>query len=335
MGVALALACGVALAFALASQVQAATGIYAPMSYQGKLTNTAGNAITNGAYNVRFKIFDSAANGTLLWTETWDSNTTRVTTTGGLFSVLLGTHVTMTGSVDFNSDSLFLQVEFDPGNDGNYEEVFTPRRRFASVPYAHNADLLDGRTATKFVWNDQLQVMSGTLIIRPRDASKVGLSIESSAGSGAIAALKLSTQGANHITFGSGAANYDTNLYRKSAAVLRTDGAFWAQLLSGAALNIMSGNPNYILGNLGIGRTTANTKLDVVGTISGSALTVNGAATILTGGSNFTVNTTVFVVNGTSNNVGIGTASPKAKLDVVGTASAALLTINSGATGAN
>lgn len=128
----------------------------------------------------------------------------------------------MTGSVNFNTDSLFLQVEFDPGNDGVYEEVFSPRRRFASVPYAHNTDTLDGRDSAKFLWTDTSQTMSGTLTVRPRDASKVGISIESNAGAAATAALKLSTQGANHIVFGSGAANYDTNLYRKSAAILRT-----------------------------------------------------------------------------------------------------------------
>ncbi|MSR87243.1 VCBS repeat-containing protein, partial [Candidatus Peribacteria bacterium] len=48
--------------------------------------------------------------------------------------------------------------------------------------------------------------------------------------------------------------------------------------ISGAALQIMGqgGTANYILGNLAIGQTTADAKLDVLGTISGSSLTVSG-----------------------------------------------------------
>jgi hypothetical protein len=162
-----------------------------------------------------------------LWTETWDSNTQRVTSTGGLFSIALGTYVTMTGSVNFNTDSLYLQVEFDPGNDGVYEEIFSPRRRFASVPYAHNANTLDGLDSTQFIRSDTDATASGTLTVSPRNTNKVGIDIHSTSGIAATAALKISTQGANHILFGSGAANYDTNLYRSAVSRLKTDSSFW------------------------------------------------------------------------------------------------------------
>ncbi len=251
---------------------QAAAGIYRPISYQGKVSTAAGVAIANGTYNMRFKIFTASTGGDPVWTETWNNSTTRVTMTGGLFTVLLGSKVTMTGSVNFNTDSLYLQVEFDPGNDGTYEEVFSPRRQFSAVPYAHNADQVDGLDSTQLLRNDTSQVASGTLTVRPRDASKTGIDIQSNAGAAAIAALKLSTQGANHIVFGTGASSYDTNLYRAAAARLRTDGSFYiGGTLSGAALAVM-GQSN-LLGNVAIGKSgTPTAKLDVVGTISGSAL---------------------------------------------------------------
>ncbi|PIR50571.1 hypothetical protein COU78_05785, partial [Candidatus Peregrinibacteria bacterium CG10_big_fil_rev_8_21_14_0_10_49_24] len=149
-----------------AEKAYAAEGIYKPINYQGKVEDSTGVAVADGQYNMRFKIFAAASGGNALWTETWNSSTSRVTMTGGLFSAALGTQVAMTGSVDFNSDSLFLQVEFDPGNDDTYEETFSPRRRFASVPYAHNADMLDGLHASSFLRNDTDSTASGTITIK-------------------------------------------------------------------------------------------------------------------------------------------------------------------------
>ena len=50
--------------------------------------------------------------------------------------------------------------------------------------------------------------------------------------------------------------------------------------MSGSALTVMNGT-SYLLGNVGIGKSgTPNTKLEVVGTISGSQLVISGAASI-------------------------------------------------------
>jgi hypothetical protein len=73
----------------------------------------------------------------------------------------------------------------------------------------------------------------------------------------------------------------------------------------------MSGN-SYILGNLGIGSTSPKTKLDVVGTISGSLITQNGAGN-----------------NSFMGNVGIGTTGPGKRLEINDAAGGALrLTYN-------
>ncbi len=151
----------------------AAEGIFKKIPYQGNVTLTSGAGMSNGQYNMRFKIFDAASGGTELWSETWDSNTQPVTMTGGLFTVYLGTHIAM-NNVDFNTDSLYLQVQFDPGNDDVYEETFSPRRRFASVPYALNSDKVDGLDATQFLRSDASDVMSGSLLIHQSGQSVSG-----------------------------------------------------------------------------------------------------------------------------------------------------------------
>ncbi|MBU0458078.1 hypothetical protein KJ652_06805 [Patescibacteria group bacterium] len=83
-----------------------------------------------------------------------------------------------------------------------------------------------------------------------------------------------------------------------------------AGVMSGSELNVMAGDDSYILGNLGIGQTAPGVALDVVGTISGSALTVMSGNSYLLG------------------NVGIGQTSPDAALDVLGTMSGMSLNIS-------
>ncbi len=155
-------------------KAEAAAGIYAPINYQGRITSINGTSVANGKYNIRFKIFTAATGGSPSWTETWDG-ANQVTMTGGLFSVPLGTQVAMTGSVDFNTNNLFLQIEFDPLNAGTYTEVFTPRRQFGSVPYAHNSDTLDGLDSSKFLRKDIPDVMSGTLTVKPNNSAVLAI----------------------------------------------------------------------------------------------------------------------------------------------------------------
>ena len=56
------------------------------MNYQGYLIDNVGDPVADGSYSVVFTIYDDPTAGTSVWTETQS-----VTTTGGLFAVLLGT----------------------------------------------------------------------------------------------------------------------------------------------------------------------------------------------------------------------------------------------------
>ena len=70
-----------------------------------------------------------------------DAITTRISTRSGYFSVRLGSITSLT-SLDFNTDTYYLGIAI--GSDSE----MTPRRRIAAVPYAFNADKIDGFHAT-------------------------------------------------------------------------------------------------------------------------------------------------------------------------------------------
>ncbi len=55
-------------------------------SFQGSITDSEGAIVQDGNYNLHFKIFNSATDGTMLWEEA-----RVVSTSGGVFSTILGT----------------------------------------------------------------------------------------------------------------------------------------------------------------------------------------------------------------------------------------------------
>jgi len=126
-------------------QVQAATGINRKINFQGKVVNKGtmdGTNVSDGPYNFQFSLWTTLSAGTSIWTEVWNSGSAQVTVTDGIFGVALGTHATFPPVVDFNSDSLYLSVDFN--GDGQME----PRIQMMAVPYAFNAEKVAGLTVT-------------------------------------------------------------------------------------------------------------------------------------------------------------------------------------------
>ncbi len=128
--------------FAFSGTVFAATGINKQINFQGKVVNSDGTNVSNGSYDFVFKLYSVSSGGAAIWTETWNSGTTQVTVTDGVFQVALGTHTALPGSVDFNTDNIYLGIEFN--SDGE----MSPRVRFTAVPYAFNADKVHGLSVT-------------------------------------------------------------------------------------------------------------------------------------------------------------------------------------------
>jgi len=114
------------------------------ISYQGLLTDPGtGDPVADGDYNITFALYDVEFDGSPIWSETQT-----VSVNGGLFNVLLGSETALSASL-FDGTGRWVEVEVEG-------EVLSPRRRFASVPYAFqaqgaaDADLLDGHDAAYF-----------------------------------------------------------------------------------------------------------------------------------------------------------------------------------------
>lgn len=130
---------GVASFFAVPRQTQAA--INQQINFQGKLTNPDGTNVTNGTYSVVFSIYTVSSGGVAVWAETQPS----VSVSDGIFQASLGSVSSLPGSVDFNTNSLYLGVKV--GADAE----MTPRIQFTAAPYAFNSDRLGGISSSGYV----------------------------------------------------------------------------------------------------------------------------------------------------------------------------------------
>jgi hypothetical protein len=120
----------------------AATGINRTINFQGKVVNkTSETNVTNGDYSFTFRFYDAASGGTQLPSGAGWSETKTLTVTNGIFRTALGDTTTIPTSLDFNSDSIYLEMDFNG-------ETFTTRIRMTSVPYAFNAEKVNGLIVT-------------------------------------------------------------------------------------------------------------------------------------------------------------------------------------------
>ena len=273
------------------------------INYQGKLTNAAGATVSDGSYNMTFRLYTVSTGGSQIWQESWSSTSTQVTVTNGLFSVLLGS-VTSLASLNYNQD-LYLGVEIGgTAATPTWDGEMTPRKRFGTVPAAFVADTLDGLDSDAFIRSDILGTSTGGLLVlasttlqnfTARNATSSGyLAITGTASSTATNGWNLSAGcfaisgtcvGSGGVT-GSGAANRAT--FWTAAGNLSYDDAFvWD-------------NTNK---RLGIGTTSPYAALSVVG--STGVVAQHYTATSSTATSTF------------AGLVGIGTTTPSSKLHLV------------------
>lgn len=168
---------GVVFLWLPTQRVFAATGILKQINFQGKVVNkTVGTNITDGSYTFVFSLYSASSGGVAIWTETKS-----VTVTNGIFQTLLGDTTPLPGSVDFNTDNLYLGINFN--SDGE----MSPRVRMAAVPYAFNALKVAGLTVTD---------TTGTLTIPNSTTISFGGSFTTSGAS----ALTLTTSGSTNVT---------------------------------------------------------------------------------------------------------------------------------------
>jgi len=103
-----------------------------PMNYQGRLLDAAGIPQT-GTYNCTVNIYDALTNGTLKFSEQQNN----IAVTDGVYSFLVSTGVTQSGTWDinlWNTPTLYLEIVVNG-------QTLTPRHLLAAAPFAFQANL--------------------------------------------------------------------------------------------------------------------------------------------------------------------------------------------------
>jgi hypothetical protein len=260
--------CSVAWTLFLTTSANATITPY--ISFQGKLTNPDGTNVTDTSYSVVFSIYTVSSGGSAVWTETKS-----VTTSAGLFQTNLGDTTTLPGSVNFNSNALYLGVKV--GSDAE----MTPRVQLTAAPQAFNADNLGGISSAGYIQLSPGTQQSGFININGAITSGAvnGLTLAQAADgftiAGGTTSRTLTVTGAN-ITIGS-----TIQPTAAGALTIQSNGANTITLATPTvsagtgAVSIMSGNASAgIAGNVTIDTGTTSTGTPTVNIANANAKTI-------------------------------------------------------------
>ncbi len=183
-----------ALFFVLHSTpASALTTVPTKMNFQGRLTNSSGNIMPNGTYNMKLRLYTVSSGGSAVWSEDrLVSASQGVTVTNGLFAIKLGDVTTLPASL-FASGALYLEVELPTpatatsSSPSWTEGAMTPRNQIATSAYSYNSETLDGLDSVAFgqlsqgnTWTGANVFNADTSIIKAGSAS--AFTVSSAAG---------------------------------------------------------------------------------------------------------------------------------------------------------
>lgn len=232
--------------------VFAATGTFKQINFQGKVvTKTTGVNVADGSYTFVFSLYTVSSAGTNIWTESKS-----VTVTNGIFQTLLGDTTALPGSVDFNTDNLYLGINFN--GDGE----MSPRVRFTAVPQAFNALKVAGLTVTDTTGT--LTIPNGTTIAFS-GANDVTFTTSGSTG------ITLPTTGTLATLAG---AESLTNKTIGATGLVFSGAATDITTTSGEALTLSPGGTGQLV--LNSANTSASAvDINATGTVAGAAITMD------------------------------------------------------------
>ncbi|MFA6424305.1 MAG: hypothetical protein WCV83_03275 [Candidatus Magasanikbacteria bacterium] len=249
------------------------------INYQGKLTNSSDVAVADGTYNMQFKLCTDVACAGTIWTEA-RTGADVVQVTNGLFSVMLGSVSTTLDTINFNQN---LYLEFSVSTNTINWETLLPRKQLGTVPSAFEAAKLGGLASSSYAKIATPETISGAwtfnniLSITANSVSPALNILQSGAGTG----LSVGNGTATTTIFGGATSTFPYG------ATFATTG-----------------------GNVGIGTTTANSKL----TIQGSGATSASAALSIT---NSVGTSTLYVRDDGKVSIGTTTIDSLSMLSVV------------------
>lgn len=190
----------------LVDPASAATTLPTKMNFQGRLTNSAGNILSDGTYNMKFRIYDASSGGTLQWSEDrLVSATQGVTVTNGQFSVQLGSITSLPASI-FISNSLYFEVELPTpatatsSSPSWTEGPMTPRDQMATSAYAYNSETLDGYDSSDFAAASG----SANYIQNTTTPQTANLTIQGAANSSAVVSIMQGSSTGDLLAVGNG-----------------------------------------------------------------------------------------------------------------------------------
>ncbi|WP_400078140.1 tail fiber domain-containing protein [Winogradskyella sp. R77965] len=121
------------------------------MTYQSVVRDASDNLITNSLIGIQVSILQGSANGTNVYTESY--NPTPETNLNGLVTIAIGEGTPSTGiftDIDWANGPYFLRVRIDPLGGTNY--TITGTSQLLSVPYALYAET-SGDSNTNDTWS--------------------------------------------------------------------------------------------------------------------------------------------------------------------------------------
>lgn len=225
---------------------------------QGVLRDANGYALDDGTYSVTFNIYDAETGGTLQWDDTYDLGVTN-----GVFSVTLGGE---SNPINMLSDNQPYWIGIEVGTDGE----MSPRLKLNTTPYEMNyltgnqntfpgtGNVGIGITSPTY----KLQVAGQVYALHGLKVPSSTVVIENSSNDRAIMETGWIGDFGDYTAINSG---YDWNTDNEPLSVIAgTKGVFITRAATvgtpyGETLMKIDKN-----GNVGIGATTPDTKLDVV-----------------------------------------------------------------------
>ena len=195
-----------------APKAEAAQTVPYKINFQGRLTDNSGNALSDGLYNVKFRLYDALTVGALKYTEDriMTGTDNRIQVTNGLFNIQFGDLTSLSPAL-FNTGTgaLYLEVELPTPATATCatngcavftEGAMTPRQPLASGPYAFNSDTFDGLDSTAFAQLTAANTFTGANLFAPTTAATVALTVKATT-AGSTNALEVFDSGGTRQAF--------------------------------------------------------------------------------------------------------------------------------------